>query len=213
MTALRRRIPTTKGNSMEPTEQLAVILPTIIDIVERIEPEQLDDPTPCANFDVLAVLDHMIGLGSTFVPAFLGETATEPRGAGGVPSTPPGQVPTAEFRAVMTDLLAAVTSPGAMDRMIDAPVGTVPGSVFARFVAFDGLIHGWDLATSTGQTYTLPDEVVADVSAFAREALVPEMRDGDTFAAETTAPPGAGELLSLVAFSGREIGVPADMGG
>jgi uncharacterized protein (TIGR03086 family) len=198
---------------MQPTEQLAVILPTIIDIVDRIEVDQLDDPTPCANFDVQGVLDHMIGLGSTFVPAFLGVSATEAPGSDDVPSTPSGEVPAAEFRAVMTDLLAAVTSPGAMDRMIDAPVGTVPGSVFARFVAFDGLIHGWDLATSTGQTYTLPDEVVAEVSAFAREALVPEMRDGDTFAAETTAPADAGELLSLVAFSGREIGVPADMGG
>jgi len=198
---------------MEPTEQLAVILPTIIDIVERIDADQLDHPTPCANFDVRGVLDHMIGLGSTFVPAFLGETATGAPASDDAPSTPPGQVPAAEFSVVMADLLAAVTSPGAMDRMIDAPVGTVPGSVFARFVAFDGLIHGWDLATATGQTYILPDEVVADVSAFAREAISADMRDGDTFAAQTTAPAGAGELLSLVAFSGREIGASANVGG
>jgi uncharacterized protein (TIGR03086 family) len=105
----------------------------------------------------------------------------------------------------MTSLLAAVDAPGAMDRMIDAPFGTVPGSVFARFVAFDGLIHGWDLATSTGQTYSLPDDVVADVSAFARDALGADMRDGDTFAAETTAPAGAGALAELVAFSGRTV--------
>jgi uncharacterized protein (TIGR03086 family) len=187
---------------MEPTEQLAVILPTIIDIVDRIEPDQLGDPTPCANFDVQGVLDHMIGLGSTFVPALLGESVD---GHGDIPPTPDGQVPADAFRSVMTSLLAAVGSPGAMDRMIDAPFGTVPGSVFARFVAFDGLIHGWDLATSTGQEYSLPDEVVADVSAFAREALSPDMRDGDTFAAETTAPAGAGTLAELVAFSGRAV--------
>jgi uncharacterized protein (TIGR03086 family) len=186
---------------MEPTEQLAVIIPAIIDIVDRIDADQLGDPTPCANFDVQGVLDHMIGLGSTFVPAFLGE----PAAGDDVPSTPRGQVPSAEFAAVMTSLLASVNAPGAMDRLIDAPFGTVPGSVFARFVAFDGLIHGWDLATSTGQTYTLPDDVVADVSAFAREALGPEMRDGDTFAAEAAVPDGANALVSLVAFSGRTV--------
>ena len=108
----------------------------------------------------------------------------------------------------MTNLLAAVNAPGAMERTIDAPFGTVPGSVFARFVAFDGLIHGWDLATATGQAYSLPDEVIADVSAFAHEALSADMRDGDTFAAQTTAPVGAGGLAELVAFSGREFASP-----
>lgn len=190
---------------MEPTEQLAVILPVIIDIVDRIEADQLGDPTPCANFDVQGVLDHMIGLGSTFVPAFLGETGADGAGGSDAPSTPPGQVSAAAFRAVMTSLLASVNSPGAMDRMIDAPFGTVPGSVFARFVAFDGLIHGWDLAVSTGQAYDLPDDVVADVSAFARHALSADMRDGDTFASETTAPDGASALVELVAFSGRNV--------
>lgn len=111
----------------------------------------------------------------------------------------------------MTSLLAAVESPGAMDRMIDAPFGTVPGSVFARFVAFDGLIHGWDLATATGQAYSLPSDVVAEVSAFAREALSVDMRDGDTFAAEVPAPAGADELSALVAFSGRELATPAEV--
>jgi uncharacterized protein (TIGR03086 family) len=201
----RRFIPTTKGHPMEPTEQLAAILPTIIDIVDRIEADQLGDPTPCANFDVQGVLDHMIGGVSTFVPAFLGESAVDSPGTGVVPSTQPGDVPAAEFAAVMTGLLVAVNAPGAMDRMIDAPFGTVPGSVFARFIAFDGLIHGWDLATATGQAYSLPDEVVADVFAFAREAVGPDMRDGDTFAAEVLAPAGADQLSALVAFSGREL--------
>ena len=50
----------------------------------------------------------------------------------------------------MDDLLDAVKSPGAIERTISAPIGEMPGEVFARFVAFDGLIHGWDLATATG---------------------------------------------------------------
>ncbi len=105
----------------------------------------------------------------------------------------------------MTKLLDSVSAPGAMERMIDAPFGRVPGSVFARFVAFDGLIHGWDLSTAVGRSYDPSAEVVADVTGFAHEALSDDMRDGDTFAAATAPPSGAGALERLVAFSGRSL--------
>ncbi len=194
---------------MEPNEQLAVIIPAIIDVVDRIGASQLGAPTPCANFDVQGVLDHMMGLVSTFAPALRGESTsdapTRPAAPSLVEPTPDGEVPSAEFSASMLDLLASVDAPGAMDRMIDSPFGTVPGSVFARFAAFDGLVHGWDLATSTGQAYDLPAALVADVAAFAHEAVAPAMRDGDTFAAQTSAPDGASALVQLVAFSGRVV--------
>ncbi len=194
---------------MEPADQLGVIIPTLIDIVGGLSADQLTAPTPCANFTVSGVLDHMMGGASAFVPAFLGDAATgaaegQPDLNGESP-TPAGLVPVAEFRTAMTALLAAVNAPGAMDRMIDAPFGRVPGSVFARFVAFDGLIHGWDLSTATDRAYEPPADLVAAVAAFAHEALGPDMRDGDTFAAEATAPPGSSELVQLVAFSGRAV--------
>lgn len=186
---------------MEPREQLAVIIPTLTAIVDGIEPADLDSPTPCANFTVQGVLDHMIGLAATFVPAFRGADEAEVSRS----DTTEGDVPKAAFHRGMTGLLDAVNSPGAMERTISAPFGDVPGSVFARFVAFDGLIHGYDLASSTAQSYDLPPDLVTSVDSFAREALSPDMRDGDTFALETTAPSGANPLEKLVAFSGRTL--------
>jgi uncharacterized protein (TIGR03086 family) len=186
---------------MDPRDQLAVIIPTLTAIVDGIEPADLGGPTPCANFTVQGVLDHMIGLSATFVPAFSGAGEAE------APTSDiaEGDVPKAAFHRAMANLLEAVNTPGAMERTISAPFGEVPGSVFARFVAFDGLIHGYDLASSTAQSYDLPDDLVASVDSFAREALVPDMRDGDTFALETTAPSGANPLEKLVAFSGRTL--------
>ena len=61
---------------MDPREQLAIILPTLSAIVNEIESTDLNKPTPCANFSVQGVLDHMIGLGTAFVPAFTGVAAT-----------------------------------------------------------------------------------------------------------------------------------------
>lgn len=190
---------------MEPCDQLAVILPTLTALVDRLEPADLANPTPCANFTVHGVLDHMIGGATSFVPAFRGEPPTASPTAPTTSLATNGHVPTAAFQQAMTDLLDAVNHPGAMDRTIAAPFGDVPGSVFARFVAFDGLIHGYDLAISTGQSYDPPADVVAAVDSFAREALGPDMRDGDTFALETQAPEGSSALQRLVAFSGRTL--------
>lgn len=185
---------------MGPTEQLRAIVPALIALVDRIEPRQLDDPTPCREFTVRDVLHHMMGLGGRFAYWFRGEDPPEADFA-----VVDSRVPAAEFRAAMNDLLDAVASPGAMERTITAPMGQLPGSTFARFVAFDGLVHGWDLASATGQDYHVPPAVVAAVDAFARTAITSEMRDGDTFAAETAAGEGATAIERLVAFSGRSI--------
>ncbi len=186
---------------MEGTQQLAVIIPMLKHVGARIEPEQHDLRTPCASFTVADVLEHMTGLACAFAPAFRGE------------ATPTGQaMPAASaaerisrFQDAMQDLLDSVESPGALDRVIDSPFGTMPGGTFARLVAFDGIIHGWDLASSTDQPWMPPDDIVTEVDDFARQALKPDMRDGDTFAAEATVSSDATPFERLVAFSGREI--------
>ena len=79
----------------------------------------------------------------------------------------------------------------------------MPGAVFSRLVAFDGLVHGWDLATSTGQAWDLDDDLVAEVDDFARQAITDDMRDGDAFATEQQPADDATAIERLVAFSGR----------
>ena len=185
---------------MEPTDQLTHILPAVCGVVDGIDPMQLAEPTPCDEFCVHDVLDHMMVLGGTFAYQFRGEEPPEM-------TAPPvyGRVPDREFHAAMEDLLAAVRSPGALERTVAAPVGEMRGETFARFVAFDGLVHGWDLARATGQSYDVDPDVVAAVDDFARQALTPDLRDGDTFADATIPPAGADRLECLVAFSGRQL--------
>ena len=184
---------------MEGAEQLDQIMPLLVAVVGRIEPGQLADPTPCANFTVAGVLDHMIGGANAFAPRF----GASPRR----PSHQPSRRGTSSSASAMQwpTCSTPFAAPGAQDRIIAAPIGEVPGAVFARFVAFDGLVHGWDLATATGQTYAPAESLVAEVDAFARQALTPEIRDGDTFATEADAPDDADPLERLVAFSGRRL--------
>lgn len=185
---------------MEPIEQLEAIVPALEATVGRIQGMQLHDPTPCSEFHVQGVLDHMIVLGGTFAYLFRGQEPPELA----APAVY-GWVPNAEFRQVMDELLDAVRSPGAMERTVVTPVGEVSGETFARFVAVDGLLHGWDLATATGQSFDVDDDVIDAVDTFARTAITPAMRAAGMFAEPTDAPADASRLERLAAFSGRAV--------
>ena len=184
---------------MNGAEQLATIIPMLQEVAVGIEPSMTTAPTPCADFDVAGVLDHMTGLATAFAPAFRGIDA------------PIGSVPLAgsdrrrAFREAMAELLAAVQSDGALDRIVDTPGGPMPGADFARMVALDGTLHGWDLATSTGQAWELPTDLLRQVDDFARSALSDDNR-GDAFAPERVPPADASDIERLAAFSGRDVG-------
>jgi uncharacterized protein (TIGR03086 family) len=186
----------TQGAFMDPRTQLDTILPLLNELVAPLDDAQLDAPTPCATFTVRDVLEHMISGATMFAAAFRGDPPPDQSGSSDV---------VAAFPAAMAELQQAVRSPGALDQTIRAPFGEVPGDAFARFVALDGLVHGWDIATATGQPYDPPASVVGEVDAFARQAISEDMRDGDTFAAPVDPPAGASRLVQLVAFTGRRV--------
>ncbi|MFP5487859.1 MAG: maleylpyruvate isomerase N-terminal domain-containing protein, partial [Acidimicrobiia bacterium] len=107
---------------MHPIDQLTAILPKVADLVDTIGPDQLAAPTPCTEFTVHDVLDHMIVLGGAFAHLFRGETPPQ------IVAPPAyGRVPAPELRATMDDLLAGVRSDGAMERIVDTPIGEADG--------------------------------------------------------------------------------------
>ncbi len=182
---------------MDPCTQLDQILPMLDELVASLDGDQLDSPTACTNFAVRNILEHMIGGATTFASAFRGQAPS-------VAFEPPADL-VAAFPLAMAELRSAVHSPGALERTIAAPFGEVPGETFARFVAMDGIVHGWDIATATGQHYDPPADVVAAVTAFTQEAISDDMRDGDTFAVAVEAPAGASPIVKLAALTGRQV--------
>lgn len=185
---------------MGPLEQLDELEPLLGHVASGITADDLDTPTPCANFTVRGVLGHMIGGATQFAAAFWGEAPPE------VPAdVAEGPDVVARAGNALAGLMSAIRSPGALDRTVAAPFGEMPGDAFARFVVLDGLVHGWDLATATQQTYEPSDALVAEVDAFAHQAIAPAMRDGDTFADALEPPAGATSIECLAAFTGRRV--------
>lgn len=184
---------------MEPTAQLDTTIPALGDLVRGVRPDQLDNPTPCAKFRVRDLLGHVVGGLTSSVSALRTGTPVD------VTPRPDllGEDPGAAFAAVADDLDNTIGRPDALDRTLALPFGEIPAPVFLRFLAFDLMVHSWDLATATGQRYAPPDELVAAADAFARDAVAPEMRDGDTFGAEVDPSADATPIERLVAFAGR----------
>jgi uncharacterized protein (TIGR03086 family) len=180
------------GGPMDALTQLGQVGPLLGGVVANLTSDDLDRPTPCAESTVRGVLQHMIGGATLFAAAYRGEAPAEPD---------LGDV-LAGFGPALENLFGALTAPGALDQKIAAPFGEVDGEDFARYIALDGIIHGWDLATATGQPYNPPDDLVAEIEAYARRAVDP-LRDGDAFDAAVEAAPDATAIERLAAFTGR----------
>lgn len=185
------------GGAMDPLAQFEQLGPVLGGVFAGISPDQLDRPTPCADFTVRGVLEHMIQGATAFAAAYRGEPAAEPAITD----------PIVDVQSALGDLAASITAPGALGRTIQAPFGEIDGESFARFVALDGLVHGWDLATATGQPYDPPAEVVTAVTSFAQQTLEP-LRDGDTFKVAVEPGPDATSIERLAAYTGRRLPDP-----
>jgi uncharacterized protein (TIGR03086 family) len=186
--------------AVEPIDQLRSIIPAAVRLVGRIDPHDLTGPTPCDAFDVHGVLDHMITGATALADGFAGRS-TEPPAAPAVY----GRVPAREFREALTGLLDAAETPGALDRSIDTPFGTMGGGELASLVALDGLVHTWDLSVATGIAADIDQDVVMAVTAFARAALSDEIRATGAFGQPTNPPDDATPLEVLAAFTGRSV--------
>jgi uncharacterized protein (TIGR03086 family) len=162
-------------------------------VIGTVRADQFGDKTPCEEWAVRDLLEHMIG-----VVAGLGAAAA---------GTPAGDFalaadPAAQFQDAASSALTAWRAPGVLDRVIDGGPGPMPGRALAAINLLDTATHAWDLATATGQPAALPDDVAAAALEASLATITPELRPG-RFGPELTPPAGAGPTERLVAFLGR----------
>jgi uncharacterized protein (TIGR03086 family) len=162
-------------------------------VIAGVRTDQYGDKTPCEEWTVRDLLEHMVG-----VVAGLGATAA------GRPPTPfeLATDPAAQFRDTATAALAAWRAPGGLDRVIDSGAGPMPGRVLAGINLLDTATHTWDLATATSQPTELPEPISAAATEAARTIVSAELRPG-RFAPELPAPEDGSPTQRLVAFLGR----------
>jgi uncharacterized protein (TIGR03086 family) len=181
-------------------EQLAVVVPLLGSLVERVRPTDLGLSTPCASWTTRDLLNHVVGGATMYAGVFGGGPVEDISGR--MPDVI-GDAPMEAFSGAAERFGAAASGPGAMDASFDLAFGTMDGASFLRFAAFDLLVHSWDLATTLGEELDVDDELVLEIEAFAHRTLDPWPRDGVNFA-EPVEPGGDTDPLQrLVAYTGR----------
>lgn len=153
---------------------------------------KLNATTPCDEWNVRSLLNHMLDTQRYFLSSARGEDASPPS------PTPPEMLsgdPAVDFRKAGEDMLAAYSEPGVLDK-----TGPSLGIAFS-----DLLLHSWDLARATGQDATMPEGLAEAAYGLIHGKFTDEQRKG-IFKPEVPVGKDASTQDRLLAYSGRNPG-------
>lgn len=156
------------------------------DVLDHVHADQTGRATPCEEWDVGALADHLVQAPVTFLMMMRGE---QPDFSAAPPHLSEGWA--GVFRNHADDLIHAWHE---LDG--DPPVP-------ADWQVAELAVHAWDLAVAVGYPPDRLDPEVAEVGlGFMRDNMTADQR-GDAFGPEVEAPAGAGPYEQLAAFAGR----------
>jgi len=170
------------------------------DKVRSIRADQWTNPTPCTEWDVRALMNHIVGENLWVPPLLAGKTIAEVGSA--FDGDVLGDDPLAAWRDSAAAAVTAVRSPGAMQATTHLSFGDTPGSEYTQQLFTDLAIHGWDLARGIGADDTIDPEFVEVLYA----DLAPQeesLKASGLFGGKVVPPEGADQQTKLLAILGR----------
>ncbi|MEU6536867.1 TIGR03086 family metal-binding protein [Streptomyces sp. NPDC047000] len=166
------------------------VVDTVATLVESVGDEQWAAPTPCTDWTVRELVDHLRAGQDAFRIALTGKSGP----ASGT------------FRQNGEALAAAFGAEGALERVVRAPIGEVPGAVALHLQTLEHLVHGWDLAQALGQKTLFEDASVEIEIEFATGLLAGLPANAPSpFAPSRPAPEDAPAIDRLAALLGRTV--------
>jgi uncharacterized protein (TIGR03086 family) len=176
-------------------------------LLAGIDDEMLERPTPCPDYTLGDLLDHVGGLAVAFT------TAARKQTGDGVVQGPSGDASRLgdgwrdRIAEDLGELAAAWRDPEAWSGMTRAGGVDLPGEV-AGLVALDELVvHGWDVAVASGQSFAVEPALLEAVHGFvAQFAEATEEESSGLFGPAVDVPAGAPLLDRVIGLTGRDPG-------
>ena len=176
-------------------------------IIDGVGDGQLTDATPCDEWNVRALLDHMVTAATMFaIAAEKGHIPDEDAQALA------GDLLGADFRIAWKDaserMLRAFERPEALKNILALPFGDFPADVAGDLAVLEVGVHSADLVRATRQD-------IADQTPFAEVLGILRTRMTDAWRApgilddEQPVPPHADTIDELLAYAGRRLTLPA----
>ncbi|MET0800731.1 MAG: TIGR03086 family metal-binding protein [Actinomycetota bacterium] len=180
-------------------ERYVAALAELDEHVGAIGPQQWHEPTPCTEWDVRALVDHLV-YETLWVPDLIaGKTLAEV--GDHYDGDRLGDDPVAAWKRASAAAVAGVRSstPGVR---VHTSGGEVTADAYLTEMLFDAVIHGWDLARGIGVAHVIPDDVARDLEAWVTPLVDVMVTGGSTSRPVET---GAEEdpATRLIALSGR----------
>ena len=169
--------------------------------VDNVRPAQFGDLTPCPEWDVRTLLNHLI-LWTSYSAERRAhdESVSEELMAKDFAAEPDFA---ADYRAQLGRALAAWADPAAWERDLNVMGTPTPAADVASLLLAELVLHGWDLAAGTGQSYTVGDKAAkAALTAVAANAEL--FRQYKGFAEPVPVVADAPVLERVLALSGRD---------
>jgi len=151
--------------------------------------QKLDARTPCDEWDVRTLLNHILDTQRYFIAAAQGKDAAPPA------PQPPSIIsddPARDFTAARDELVGLYADPEVLKK----------GEMGIGVAFSDMLIHGWDVAQATGQDATMPDGLAQAAYDTIHGKFTDEQRKG-IFKPEIQVPGDADAQTRLLAYVGR----------
>lgn len=179
----------------EVSERYGRLAETFQTTIAAVPADRWESPSPCQGWTGRDVVRHVIDAQGMF----LGFVDRE---LGNIPSV--DEDPLAAWMAASDIVLGNLEDPEVAAAEFKGFSG--PSTFEAgvdRFLCFDLVVHGWDLARAAGLDYRMPAEEIPRIRA-AAEAFGPALRSPQAFGPEVEAAPGADDQAQLLAFLGRQ---------
>ncbi|MFJ5552715.1 TIGR03086 family metal-binding protein [Streptomyces sp. NPDC093225] len=171
-------------------------------LVHAVGPDQWGGPTPCTEWNVRDLVNHVVGE-QLWVPPLVTEGLTVAEVGGALDGDLLGDDPAAAWDRGAAGAAAAFGAPGALERTVKLSYGEAKAAAYCSELAADTVVHAWDLARGIGADDRLP----ADLVEFALKEIAP-YADGlaasGAYAEPLEIPAGADAQTRLLAMVGRK---------
>jgi len=168
--------------------------------VRAVGADQWQAPTPCADWDVRTLVNHIVNE-ELWVPELLGGKTVDEVGDR-FDGDLLGNDPVAAWESAAARALQEVEADGAMERTTHLSFGDFPGSEYTLQIFADHLVHGWDLAVGIGADTKLDPELVQAATAWF-EPVEPAYREMGAIGERPPIPADADPQTTLLAMFGR----------
>ena len=173
-------------------------------VIVGIRPDQLGDATPCTEWDVRAVINHITGGATMFAECVEHGSVPDSRLGELMAGDNLGDDFKGKYRAASDRARATFAMPGALDKIVKLPFGEMPAGVALNIAIMDVMTHAADIAKATGQTID-DDEILTTALDVGRQLITDDFRAPGVFDPEQPAPPNASAADRLLAFAGRKV--------